>query len=874
VIAKTHDDVSMLREAMRGRWRELLPSHEYPPDHGRPCPRCQGKDRFNFDKDFNETGAVWCRQCFGGRAQKNHGDGFSALVWWHGITFPEALQMVRNLLGYSDSPGIDLSTPPESAIERYCTLKKIPSVESLKAYGARIGRWRGGDIPVIEVPMRTDPNPDAVGSMWVAWPTPIPDLGEKLADQVVKGINDGSQGLFVPVDGIRGPGPVLIVEGVKDASTLWHHGYRQTIGVPGNPSAKLGEALRRFLSTTGGSVPVVCVTNLDRSGQKIAQRVAELLDGFHEVRSVQWVRLPGGFREIKGIDVRDAIGAAGLQAVRCAIENPVEIPWEERPKVLIDPTEEMHKLCQVSAAHLASVGWSTPWIPRQESARLYRQGSQLVEVIWDAERKVRSITIPEGPRPRPISRQCLLTKLDQSARFYRQKVDVEGNVEWKRTDPPSWVVTHLMEDENMMRHHFAELRGIISAPTLRTDGTILQTPGYDAESGLLLLDGEYLPVPEKPTRHQVDEAVAELRDLLCEFPWDGEPEENEAAWMAYTFTLLARHAVRGCVPMFAFSANEAGSGKGLLVEIANRIAFGRNAAVRAYDPCPTEARKAITACLVEGLAAVCWDNVRPGLPVANSSLEGAITSEVWSERELGTNKKTITLPQSTVFSVTGNQLAFGGDMRRRLVCVALRSNVANPEARKIRRPTELKVDVMTYRPRLVRAVLTCLRYRWSEGKVDEGGNLVPILQPIGSFEGWSAVIRDAVYLATGVDPWATNKRVDAVDEDRMTLQAIYDGFEAAREFIIDADEGITTAQLVQLLATEGVAEMVDALGFDPNKRVSPSSLGQRFRAFKDRVLEIEGQESQRFEGKPSRSRAIYWRFRPVRPIPPRVNRPR
>ena len=45
-----------------------------------------------------------------------------------------------------------------------------------------------------------------------------------------------------------------------------------------------------------------------------------------------------------------------------------------------------------------------------------------------------------------------------------------------------------------------ELRAVITAPTMRPDGCLLITPGYDEATGLLLRAGKWPHIPDKPTR--------------------------------------------------------------------------------------------------------------------------------------------------------------------------------------------------------------------------------------------------------------------------------------------------------------------------------------------------------------------------------------
>ncbi len=61
---------------------------------------------------------------------------------------------------------------------------------------------------------------------------------------------------------------------------------------------------------------------------------------------------------------------------------------------------------------------------------------------------------------------------------------------------------------------FPEIAGIITTPTLRPDGTILQAAGYDPATQLLLIDPPAMPdIPDRPSR---DDALAALE--FCSKP--------------------------------------------------------------------------------------------------------------------------------------------------------------------------------------------------------------------------------------------------------------------------------------------------------------------------------------------------------------------
>ncbi len=64
------------------------------------------------------------------------------------------------------------------------------------------------------------------------------------------------------------------------------------------------------------------------------------------------------------------------------------------------------------------------------------------------------------------------------------------------------------------------LHGIVGAPVLRPDGSLLQVPGYDQATGLYLASKVPLDtVPAQPTKEQIAAARRQLLDtFLGDFP--------------------------------------------------------------------------------------------------------------------------------------------------------------------------------------------------------------------------------------------------------------------------------------------------------------------------------------------------------------------
>ena len=95
-----------LKEKLRGKWPEVIATLA-PGLSGamqnlkksQPCPRCGGSDRFNFDKDFIDNGAIWCRQC-----DLQCPDGIETLVKFNGWEFSYVLKELSGFLGIMPTP--------------------------------------------------------------------------------------------------------------------------------------------------------------------------------------------------------------------------------------------------------------------------------------------------------------------------------------------------------------------------------------------------------------------------------------------------------------------------------------------------------------------------------------------------------------------------------------------------------------------------------------------------------------------------------------------------------------------------------------------------------------------------------------------------
>ncbi len=328
----------------------------------------------------------------------------------------------------------------------------------------------------------------------------------------------------------------------------------------------------------------------------------------------------------------------------------------------------------------------------------------------------------------------LRDRMTRHARFQRV---VKGQI--VDAHPPGWLVG---VEARANWPGFRELVGVSATPILREDGTVCQSTGFDPATGVLVELGRNFPaVPESPTLREAQGAAAELLDVVADFPFL-EPCHS-SAWLASVLTLVGRFAFEGPCPLFLVDANVRGAGKGKLCEAASLIATGLPAAVTTMCGDQDELRKRITASIMAGDRMVLLDNLDSAL--GNGTLDAMLTSTHWKDRLLGVNRQ-VCMPNMAVWFATGNNVQVVADTARRVVHIRLDVKVEHPEDRGDFRHKDLIGFVQSNHPRLLIAGLTILRAYCAAGMPDQG------LKPMGSFEGWSGLIRGAVVWLGLVDP--------------------------------------------------------------------------------------------------------------------------
>lgn len=421
---------------------------------------------------------------------------------------------------------------------------------------------------------------------------------------------------------------------------------------------------------------------------------------------------------------------------------------------------------------------------------------------------------------------------------------VGSNSEWwkltkkseTRVPPPKDVIDGLIGREKYP--HLGSVTAMATAPMLRRDGSIICEPGYDEDSGVLYLpDAEYSRVPEHPSVQELEEAIAAINDVICDFPFATEP--HRAGFFAAVLTIVARNMIEGPTPAFVIDAPSKGSGKGLLASLAAIIGTG---AVPAASPFPGEAaeqKKVITAHGIAGTRVALFDNVDGVL--GGGHFCSALTTTAWSDRVLG-KSETWSGSLRTVWLVTANNPTIGADMDRRICNIRIDWGGLGVESPAGMPSTYWKhPNVLSYaleqRPRLVTAALTILRAYVAAG--------MPDYRPPswGSYESWVRVVVGAVLHAGLADPGDARKAFI----ERSDLHGDYE-----RQFVrgfawyveTKAKRSITAGELMREINLANDAEELveygairEALAALLGKDATTVGLGQLIGKLEDRVFD-------------------------------------
>lgn len=377
------------------------------------------------------------------------------------------------------------------------------------------------------------------------------------------------------------------------------------------------------------------------------------------------------------------------------------------------------------------------------------------------------------------------------------------------------------------------LKGFVCCPTLREDGSLFDTPGYDEESGLFFHPcGTTFPkIPEHPTQAQARDALAMLRDLIKDFPFADLVSRSVA--LAELMTGPIRRTL-DLAPFFANDASTRASGKTLLAQLASFISTGKDPTLIPPVPNEEEMGKRIGAAFMAGDQILCIDNV--DFPFESRDMCVIATSPTFNPRILGESKNpTIGTNCQVIF--TGNNLVFRGDICTRILICRLLPDCEHPEERKFDR--NLEEYTPKHRGKLVAAILTIMR-----AYIVAGYPGLNDLSRFRTYSNWTKYVRGPLVWLEEKDPYESAKEIKETDPEKDEIAALFSAWDEALKYL--PVEAITVSHLLKIVTdqdrrgeTEAIQDLYDVLvSYAPDRRggIDPKILGNKLRKCKERIV--------------------------------------
>jgi putative DNA primase/helicase len=305
-------------------------------------------------------------------------------------------------------------------------------------------------------------------------------------------------------------------------------------------------------------------------------------------------------------------------------------------------------------------------------------------------------------------------------------------------DPPSKVAAVLLSRAGQWR--VPHIAGVVTTPTLRPDGTVLSTPGYDSATRLYFVADPSLRIPplsERPSRTNAEDALALLQSLLDNFPFVSSVDRSVA--LSAMITVVVRGAM-SVAPMHAFKASTAGTGKSFAADLVSAVGTGRLCPVIAAGNTIDETEKRLVGLLLAGYPLVSIDNING--EIGGDLLCQAIERPLIRVRPLG-RSEIVEIESRATILCTGNNLRVSGDATRRTLCCNLDAGMERPELRKF--DFDPVQQVFADRGRYVAAAIAIVRAYLA-------ANSPGRLTPIASFADWSDTVRSALVWLGCADP--------------------------------------------------------------------------------------------------------------------------
>ena len=478
-------------------------------------------------------------------------------------------------------------------------------------------------------------------------------------------------------------------------------------------------------------------------------------------------------------------GRDGKLGFRCLHQSCGDKDWKALRKLLEPWHGEPRRIC-CNGRQLPAM--SDEALEALQAANdppeLFARSGAMVAVVRDENHR---LVIAE------VGADSLCGRMARSAHYFKVgKSDKDGKSDEFDCTPPPAVVRDLLALPPE-RWRFPSLYGVTESPIIRSDGSILNTCGYDSATRLYYAPDPNLrmpPISERPTQAEIQAAKKLIHQAIGEFPYSDKA--SYANTIAAMLTPIARPAFDACAPLGLFDAPQAGTGKSLLSDVVAIVATGQAGQMFKAPKDEDEWRKVITTALLSGTSVVIFDNVTR--PLESGDLCSLLTSATWADRAMKTHHK-IALPVKATFLASGNNIRLGGDMPRRCYWIRLDAKCSHPFLRvgpmpgKAFKIEDLKAWALEHRGELLAALLILIRAWYAAGQPTAK------VKPLGSFERWT-ITMGGILEHAGIEGFMANAAAMYAEVDDECMA--WEGFLLALDDTFCA-QPFTVAEVVETL---------------------------------------------------------------------------
>ena len=358
--------------------------------------------------------------------------------------------------------------------------------------------------------------------------------------------------------------------------------------------------------------------------------------------------------------------------------------------------------------------------------------------------------------------------VDLDDRSAEDAAEDEPGARLVRCKPPEDITRILLTRQG--KRPIRVIAGIVTAPVLRGDGSVVSAPGYDDATLLFYRPSPTLTMPAgwdrvDVTRAEAVDGLAVLDGLLDGFGFEGAGTDaygvNRAVALSAILTPIARTAM-DVAPGHGFTARSIGSGKTMLLNLVSMIATGNTCSAGGAAVKEDETEKVLTGLALRGTPIIALDNVNAEL--RSDLLSRLITEKSVTLRPLGSSVLR-EIDNRCSFYATGNNMRLTGDLIRRVL--PCRLDVGGDKPYNKRYDFNPVDKVRQDRGFYVAAALSVLR-----GYIQAGRPGLADMTPLASYERWTATVRGALMWLGRPDPVKAMEEARNDDPDIVTRREI------------------------------------------------------------------------------------------------------